>query len=165
MHHIEHLRFLQQKIQELGSAIFYNLSDAVLKLPTCLISKPAVDDFGFVWTWVPRPKQSIAEFENGFPVRLDFYCKGSSCFLKVSGTAWIVTDPEELYALPVVASQASFMLQQMIPVKVKMLCAEYHEAGSVERHSWWERKAATLGSWFRHPQGNYAASGEYSAVS
>ncbi len=160
MHHHEHLHFLQQKIQELGSAIFFNLSDAVLKFPTALINNPKADDFGFVWAWVPRPRQNIAEFENGFPVRLDFYRKGSSSFLKVSGTAWIVTDPEELYTMPG-NEGTGLVLQDMVPVKVKMLRAEYHEATRREKQIKWAGKLAAMATFFRPSKGHYAASHTY----
>lgn len=161
MHHNEHLQFLQQKIAELESAIFFNLSEAVLKFPTSLIHNPVTDDFGFIWTWVRRPKQNITEFENGFPVRLDFYRKGATSFLKLSGTAWIVTDPEEQHAMLAAGNSAGFAPQDMVLVKVKMQCAEYHETATGHKQSWWSNKAAALSSFFRQPQNGYATSNTY----
>lgn len=160
MHNNEHLQFLQQKIADLRSAIFFNLSEAVLKFPTSLIKSPVVDDFGYVWAWVPKPKQNATEFENGFPVRLDFYRKGATCFLKVSGTAWIVTDPEEMYATPL-AGSAGFVLQDAVLVKVKMQSAEYHETATGQKQSWWSSTVATVASLFRQPQSGYASSHTY----
>lgn len=157
----QHLLFLQQKIQELGHAIFYNLSDSLLKFPTALISDPQVDDYGFVWFWVPRPKQSISEFENGFPVRLDFYRKGKTCFLQVSGKAWVVTDPEEMYSMPGMALHTAAAMAGMVLVKVKMLRAEYHETATASRQSWWSTRKQALGSWFRQASGGYTASHTY----
>ena len=34
----QQLTFLQDKIQQIGSAIFFNQSDSVLKLPTSLVN-------------------------------------------------------------------------------------------------------------------------------
>lgn len=161
----QQLVFLQQKIQELGSAIFFNLSDSVLKFPTALINSPEVDDYGFVWFWVKRPKQSIREFEDGFPVRLDFYRKGKAYFLQVTGKAWVVTDPEEMYALPAVAESGKAVMRDMVLVKVKMLHAEYHETATGQKQSWWSSKVNTLFAWFRHSSGGYASNNSYIPVS
>src|SRR5919206_1143068 len=122
------LNFLQEKIQEIGSAIFFNLSDSVLKLPTSIVTTLRVDEFGYVWFFVQKPKQSLREFETEFPARLDFFKKGKNCFLQVMGKAWVVTDPEELntfMTLPEYMKEAA--LNGMVLVKVKMLKAEYHE--------------------------------------
>ena len=55
----QQLNFLQEKIQEIGSAIFFNLSDSVLKLPTRLVNTLKVDDYGFVWFFMQRPRQEL----------------------------------------------------------------------------------------------------------
>ena len=86
----QQLNFLQEKILEIGSAIFFNLSDSVLKLPTSLVSTLKVDEFGFVWFFIQKPKQNVQEFDNEFPVRLDFFKKGKSYFLQVMGKGWVV---------------------------------------------------------------------------
>ena len=58
----QQLNFLQEKIREIGSAIFFNQSDSVLKLPTSIVSTLKVDDYGFVWFFIQKPKQSLKEF-------------------------------------------------------------------------------------------------------
>lgn len=95
------LSFLQQRIEEIGSAIFYNLSEAVLKLPTSIVTTLKVDEFGFVWFFVQKPKQHLTEFEQEFPVKLDFYRKGTGYFLQVTGKGHVVNDPEEMNALEI----------------------------------------------------------------
>ena len=69
----QQLNFLKEKIQEIGSAIFFNQSDSVLKLPTSIVDTVKVDDFGLVWFYVQKPKQDLREFDKEFPVRLDFF--------------------------------------------------------------------------------------------
>src|SRR5215213_6940401 len=149
----QQLSFLQDKIQEIGSAIFFNLSDSVLKLPTSIVSTLKVDDYGFVWFFMPKPKQNLREFDNEFPVRLDFFKKGKSYFLQVTGKGRVVTDPEEMNAdVPEDAKQ--FQLNDMVLVKVKMTKAEYYETRTA-RASWWQTAISAFTTWFRNSNNNY----------
>src|SRR5689334_22868736 len=123
----QQLNFLQEKIREIGSAIFFNLSDSVLKLPTSIVTSISVDEYGYVWFYIQKPKQNLKEFETEFPVRLDFFRKGKNSFLQVMGKGWMVNDPEEVNSLvpvPVDLNQES--AGNMVLVKVKMLKAEYY---------------------------------------
>src|SRR5687767_5834589 len=95
----QQLSFLQERIKEIGSAIFFNLSDSVLKLPTSIVNTLKVDEYGFVWFYIQKPKQDLREFDKEFPVRMDFFRKGANFFLQVVGKAWIVSDPEEMNIL------------------------------------------------------------------
>src|SRR5689334_13472249 len=134
----QQLNFLQEKIQEIGSAIFFNLSDSVLKLPTSIVTTLKVDDYGYVWFFIQKPRQSLKEFEKEFPVRLDFFRKGKSCFLQVNGKAWMVNDPEEMNAyVSIPETGETFPVSEMVLVKVKIMKAEYYETKST-RHSWWQ---------------------------
>ena len=67
----QQLTFLQEKIREIGSAIFFNLSDSVLKLPTSIVNTLKVDEYGFVWFYIQKPKQDLREFDKEFPVLTD----------------------------------------------------------------------------------------------
>lgn len=154
----QHLHFLKEKVEDLGSAILFNLSDSVLKFPTALVSCQEVDDYGYVWFWVPKPRQSVREFDNGFPVRLDFYRKGKSFFLQVSGTAWVVTDPEEVSNVAPVEG-AKEKAPEMVLVKVKMQRADYHETQTGHTNSWWQNVVHNFFAWFRSSNGYRAASG------
>lgn len=147
----QQLTFLQEKIEDIGSAIFYNLSEAVLKLPTSLVSAAKVDDYGFVWFFVQKPKQLLSEFEQEFPVRMDFYKKGKEYFLQVSGKGFVVTDPEEMNAfgnLP--EKQPTLTAGQMTLVKVKIQRADCYETRSAGKTSWWQTAWYTVSAWFRH---------------
>ena len=146
----QQLNFLQEKIREIGSAIFFNLSDSVLKLPTSLVSTLKVDDYGFVWFFIQKPKQNLKEFENEFPVRLDFFRKGKSYFLQVMGKGWVVTDPEEVNGFVNLPNEAKDMaLHEMVLVKVKISRAEYFETGTT-RQSWWKSAVSSVSTWFRN---------------
>src|SRR4051812_46374149 len=159
----QQLNFLQEKIQEIGSAIFFNLSDSVLKLPTSIVSTLKVDDYGYVWFFVQKPKQNLKEFENDFPVRMDFFKKGLSYFLQVNGKGWVITDPEDMNAfvsLPDDAKKAA--MTDMVLVKVKIMKAEYYETKTTSRNSWWQNTMSMFTAWFRNsnhyrPETYYAA--------
>lgn len=160
----QQLNFLQEKIKEINSAIFFNLSDSVLKLPTSLVNTFKVDEYGFVWMFVKKPKQHVQEFENGFPVRLDYFKKGSSCFLQIMGKAWVVTDPEEVNTFIDVTENLDVSLfNDMVLVKVKMLKAEYYETQTRTKSSWWHSAVNTVTTWFRSP--NHVNSNTYFPVS
>jgi hypothetical protein len=157
----QQFNFVQQKIEEIGTAIFFNLSDSVLKFPTTIVSTLKVDDFGFVWLLVQKPKQSLREFEEGFPVRLDFYKKGKNYFLQVSGKAWVVTDPEEINALSLFQEDITQKMNaEMVLVKVKMLKADYHETQTSTRNSWWQNTMSVFTTLFKNSN-NYQPSTYY----
>jgi hypothetical protein len=147
----QQLNFLQEKIREISSALFFNLSESVLKLPTSIVSTLKVDDYGFVWFFVQKPQQSVREFENEFPVRLDFFRKGSGCFLQVNGKGWVVTDPEELNSFVTLPEDAKKLaMNEMVLVKVKIMRAEYYETRTSHQHSWWQNVVNSVTAWFRH---------------
>ena len=148
----QQLVFLQQKIQEIGSAIFFNLSDSVLKFPTTIVNTLKVDDYGYVWFFVKRPKQDIKEFEAEFPVRLDFFRKGKNYFLQVMGKAWVVTDPEIINDYAVLPENVpSISVNDMVLVKVKILKAEYQDTQTSAKSSWWQSAMHTVQAWFKSP--------------
>jgi len=147
----QQFNFLQEKIQEIGSAIFFNLSESVLKLPTSLVNQVKVDDYGYVWFYIQKPRQQLKEFDMEFPVRLDFFRKGQSCFLQVNGKGWVVTDPEELNSFVTLPEDAKKLaLNEMVLVKVKIMRAEYHETRTANAQSWWQSAVNTVTTWFRH---------------
>ena len=151
----QQLNFLQEKIKEIGSAIFFNQSDSVLKLPTSIVTTLKVDDYGYVWFFIQKPRQDLKEFETEFPVRLDFFRKGTSCFLQVNGKGWVVNDPEQIYNLFTVPEEGGqFPLTEMVLVKVKILKAEYYET-KTSKATWWRHAAGTFTTWFRNSN-NYS---------
>jgi general stress protein 26 len=146
----QQLNFLQEKIQEIGSAIFFNLSDSVLKLPTSIVSTLKVDEYGYVWFFVQKPKQTLKEFETEFPVRLDFFKKGVSYFLQVMGKGWVVNDPEEINAYVTVPEDVRGINNgQLLLIKVKVMKAEYYETKTGAKASWWQNAFSSFTAWFR----------------
>jgi general stress protein 26 len=149
----QQLSFLQERIKEIGSAIFYNQSESVLKLPTSIVTSLIVDDYGFVWFCVQKPSQHLNEFEQEFPAKLDFYKKGKGYFLQVEGKAFVVTDPEELNAYVTLPEDIKKLTTDTLAlVKVKIQKAEYYETRSSARNSWWQQAFSSITTWFRHNQ-------------
>ncbi len=153
----QQLSFLQEKIREIGSAIFFNLSNSVLKLPTSIVETVKVDDFGFVWFYIQKPRQDLREFDKEFPVRMDFFRKGKNYFLQVEGKAWMVNDPEEINTLDNLSEEEKKKNAEMVLVKVKLLKAEYHETGidPTAKNSWWQNAVSQVYTWIRSGNGAY----------
>lgn len=141
--------FIRNKIEEIGSAIFYNESDAILKLPTSVITRMKTDEFGYVWFYVQKPNHELQEFEKEFPVRLDFFRKGLPYYLQVEGNGWVVTDPEEIAtASELGAGVAASQQRDLVLVKVKILKADYHESKAAQPASWWDNAVQALAGIF-----------------
>jgi general stress protein 26 len=122
------LNFFREKIQELRSALFFNTSNAVLKLPPCIISTLKVDEAGQVWFFVSRPGQYLHEFDREFPARLNFFRKGKRFFLNLTGKAFIVSDPEELNELISVDDDVKKKaMANMVLIKFKIVNVHYDE--------------------------------------
>jgi hypothetical protein len=90
------LTLIEEKVRDLENALFYSLSDAVLKIPTCVVKLLEADELGQLWFVIPKPSQFIHAFDKIFPVELDFFRKGRDYYLKVFGKAIMVYDPEEI---------------------------------------------------------------------
>src|SRR5215470_116719 len=121
-------KFLHERIINLGSAIFFNQSDAVLKLATSIVRISHVDDYGYIWFFMQKPQQALNEFEKEFPVKLDFFRKGLDYSLQVIGKGCIINDPEEMLVITENMKEISqFNPEKMILIKVKMTRADYFE--------------------------------------
>ena len=93
------ISFIQDKVNNIGSALFYSQQDSVLKFPTTIINALKVDELGQIWFHLNRPTQYLHAFDNQFNAELDFYRKGKGYYLKIYGKAFIVNDPEEINGL------------------------------------------------------------------
>lgn len=159
----QQLNFLQERIEEIGSAIFYNLSDAVLKLPTSIVTSVKVDEYGFVWFCVQKPTQHLTEFEQEFPVKLDFYKKGAGYFLQATGKGFVVSDPEEMNGYIMLPDEIKNMdSARFALVKVKIQKADYYET-KTSGAGWWQGAVGYITTWFRHNQ--YRPDSSYFAAS
>jgi hypothetical protein len=119
--------FLQDKIQGIGSALFYNLSGGVLKFPTTIVSILKVDEMANIWFFMNRPEQQLNEFDREFPTHMQFYRKGKGYYLQIIGKAYVINDPEELNGLIGLSEEIKARaFQEMVLVKVKIGSAQYY---------------------------------------
>jgi len=147
------LQFLQEKIQDLRSALFFSQHSSLLRMPTTIVSIIKVDELGQVWFFVPRPPQALHEFDREFPVRLEFFRKGKCFYLHITGKAYIVNDPEEMNSLmhEELKDKAG---EQGVLIKVKMGKVDYFESQSGSHAGWWKELKNDLYSWlFNHRRG------------
>jgi hypothetical protein len=139
---------LHDKIKNLGSAIFFNQSDAVLKLQTSIVRIIHVDEFDRCWFYIQKPPQQLNEFEKEFPVKLDFFRKGLDYSLQVIGTGNIIIDPEEMMNVTSNIDEVRhFNPEKMILVSVRMTRADYFENITGQKTSWFQNALNVLHSW------------------
>lgn len=119
--------FLQDRIQGIGSALFYNLSGGVLKFPTTIVSIITVDELANIWFFTNRPEQQLNEFDREFPAHMQFYRKGKGYYLQIIGKAYIINDPEELNSLIGFSEEVKEKaFKEMVLIKFKIGSAKYY---------------------------------------
>lgn len=84
--------FLKTETEELGTALFYNFSNALLKFPTSIIQLSKFDEEGNVWFQMQKPYQEIEGMDKTFASQLNFYKKGCSNYITLTGTAAIAAE-------------------------------------------------------------------------
>jgi general stress protein 26 len=126
------IRFIEEKVRDLENALFFSMSDAVLKIPACVVKVLETDELGQLWFMIPKPPQSVHAFDKIFPVELDFFRKGRDYFLKIFGKAFLVNDPEEINSVDCLTEPVKQQARsgETILIKVQTTRAEYTEKTS-----------------------------------
>lgn len=138
----QQLAFLQDKIEEIGSAIFFSESQSVLKLPTALVSDIKVDEYGYLWFVTQKASEESIELEAGFPVRLDLYRKGVPYYMQIEGNAWLVNDPEEIFNMKHITQEIMQPERRdVVLLKVKIAKAAYYETMERQKIPIWKNTA------------------------
>ena len=136
-----HISLLRDRIQEIGSALFFNTGNSMFKVPPAIISALRVDEQGNIWFFLHKPEFMIEESDREFPAKLDFYRKGKPFYLQVSGKAEMITDEQEINSLVDMApEQRDLAMERMMLVKVQVVHAECYEQKlrSVSKlENWW----------------------------
>jgi general stress protein 26 len=154
------LTFIEEKVRDLENALFFSMSDAVLKIPSCVVKVLETDELGQIWFVIPKPSQFIHAFDRTFPVKLDFFRKGRDYYLKVFGKAFLVNDPEEINSVDCLTenTRQQAMKSETVLVKVKITRAEYVETAPAKltAKTILHQVRSKLYRWFQHsqPDGN-----------
>jgi general stress protein 26 len=118
---------LREKIKELENALFMSESNALVSLPTHIVRVSEVDEEGNIWFIIPKPTQVIESFSKEMPAKLDFFKKGSSFFLKISGIASIVWTAREMKNANLSDEFSGSLKNGNVAVKVKVEFSEHIE--------------------------------------
>jgi hypothetical protein len=161
------LFFLQGKINDLQTALFYNLSGSVFKTPTSVIYSLKTDDCGQIWFCMPV-NGSINELDKEFPSLLQFFKKGKHFHVKINGRAFIVNDPEEVNAISWADDKMKndAIAGKMMLLKVKIQYADYFE----QKHKQAKNELVSIlknvyGSVFENAQSKYSFLHNFTAKS
>jgi len=147
------LSFIQQKIDELQTALFSAISNTVLKIPSHIVTAAEADQQGRIWFAVPKPTQSVEVFDKEFPAKLDFFQKGKEFFLKIEGNASIMTDPKEMEQAGDIVEKLKLKLKhkQILIIQVEIQKANYFEAKPDPYPNRLKNMMAQFYSWFFIP--------------
>jgi hypothetical protein len=128
------IQFLQQKVQELQSALFFPEPGTLLNIPTHVVTAAEVDEEGHIWFVIPRPAQHLDESDSAFPAKLDFFRKGKGFFLKITGTACMVCDAQAVPSDCDTLAHVKHRLdkQQAVAIKVIIHSADYFESANAK---------------------------------
>jgi hypothetical protein len=128
---------IKDKIENIGSAIMYSMSDAVLKLPAQIVNTLCIDELGNLWFLVPRPVQQVALFDRIFPVKLSYFKKGVNTSLSINGLGEILLDPEVINTVSCVDEELRRMAHDnAMLVRVKIEGVEMFEPATRKNNIW-----------------------------
>jgi general stress protein 26 len=144
------MNVLKSKILELQSALFYTESVSLVKLPTHVISDVEVDAEGRIWFAVPRPAMHIDAFEKEVPAKLDFFRKGKDFFVKVRGTAVLLTDAKTINSYESVSADMRKKMSEegSMGIMVKIEKTDLVDNSPKSAQSWLQSSRSHLSSWF-----------------
>ncbi|HRP57196.1 hypothetical protein [Agriterribacter sp.] len=125
-HH--NMLFLNQRIYEIGSALFYCMNTTIARIPATIINVLKIDEAGNLYTLIQRPEYSLTEDEMHFPALLKFYKKGKPFFMEVQGCATLLNDNGLLNQLMHWQESIDALKKEnIIIIKLKMENIRYYE--------------------------------------
>lgn len=86
--------FIENRLNEISSAVMYSQSNNLGKLPNDIVTFYKMDDCGQLWFTGHKPKNWVRTYEQNFPARLFFYRKGVSFYIETNGIARIANKDE-----------------------------------------------------------------------
>jgi len=123
----KNLGFIQQKINMIRSALFFNARPKDNFSATSIISALRMDENGGIWFFLNNDAYMQSN-EEDFPARLSFYRKGIPFSVNIYGKASIVRDLRHISELTGInLNCCSEISEKVLLIKVKVYSAEYRE--------------------------------------
>ena len=147
---ITEIETLKSRIMDLQSALLFTESNAIVKLPTHVISDVELDSVGNIWFVIPKPPMHIEAYEKEIPAKLDFFKKGKDFFVKVRGIAFLQADLNEANATEALSAEMRLRMQDaaVMVVKVQVLESELVDNSPKPSQNWLQASRSQLSSWF-----------------
>lgn len=139
------LVFLNEKIVEISSALFFPDNGNFFRYPASIINIARTDAVGNLWFYVYQPWVSEDALQNNFPVTMDFFKKGKDFSIKVQGTAVIHQEKEKLEHVP--QWMSSIQSKDFLLVSVKMCSAEYFDHNQETSVSFLQNLKTSWNNW------------------
>jgi len=141
---------LKSKINELQSALFFNESNSIVKLPTHVVSDVELDSEGQIWFVIPKPSMHIDAYDKEIPAKLDFFKKGKDFFVKVRGTAFLQIELDEANANAELSDEMKAKMNDEAVIAVKIKIQEFDLVDNTPKPSqnWLQASRSQLSSWF-----------------
>lgn len=141
------LSFIQLKIANIGTALFYCGTNSRLPFSTYIITALKIDQEGYVWFFISRGMHEQPIDKRPFEAQLEFYRKGCPFFLKIDGEASIADTSEKMH--DIMGKGISFpseTLAGIILVKVKIEKVIYKELKEPTPF----RPLKSISGWLKH---------------
>ena len=93
------ISFVQLKLANIGTALFYCGAGSQLPFSTYIITALKADKDGHIWFFINRGQQEQDTFIPPFEAQLEFYRKGYPFFMKIEGRATVADAKEYMHEL------------------------------------------------------------------
>ena len=145
-----HAEMIKNKIAELRSALFFSESASLIQLPTHVVSDTEIDEKGDIWFVIPKPVQHIDAFDKEIPAKLDFFKKGLSFFVKVTGTAFLITDQAEIENAAGLSAEMRERMKDVrsLAVRINVQDSDLIDNTPKPTKNWLHSTSMQLSSWF-----------------
>ena len=84
------MSFIQQKVNSIGTALFFCGNNSPLPFSTYIITALKTDEQGCIWFFISRGSDQQLHSAAAFGVQLEFYRKGYPEIVKINGKASII---------------------------------------------------------------------------
>ncbi|MDR3714240.1 MAG: hypothetical protein P4L51_15590 [Puia sp.] len=123
-----------RRIENLGTAIFWDFGRSEVKFPTSVVRIRSVNEGGEIWLTLPKPYPDSSGLDRSFPVGLHFYNKKYDYYVQVDGVGELITDIQKMPA-PIEAYFSSLAEDELL-IRVKMSRMESFEKRKNEKSAW-----------------------------